>query len=149
MYFYPSKGVADSIIEAIDQGVTVNIITESSVSGPASISEALDIKAKVNPEKAGNLKIWLFQQGEVRFHKKIMIFDDIVFSGSGNMSYKSMILNSDFEINFLVRFEKFSKDLIEVLRTDVNSSSEVTKNSNGFIDGIKSFMWKLGVRFWG
>jgi phosphatidylserine/phosphatidylglycerophosphate/cardiolipin synthase-like enzyme len=148
MYFYPSK-LMDKFVAAANRGVKIKIVTEEVFSGKSSIESALSIRNKVNSGFKKNVKLYIFDQGSVRYHKKVIVVDSHVFSGSSNFSYKSMLLNSDYELNIYAESEVFARRVIRIINEDIKHSREFIGDSQSFLDNFKSWLWRIGIRFWG
>lgn len=137
MYFCPTDAIMEALKEAIEQrGVQVEIITcamtkncpnSHMVFGPYNKLNWVKLANQLFPEHRRNLKVFLFNQKQKGFHKKVMVFDEeTVLAGSSNFGYKSLVTASDHEINFVAKSKGFALETLQICEKDKKLSQEIT-----------------------
>ncbi|HEV8185890.1 MAG TPA: phospholipase D-like domain-containing protein [Chthoniobacterales bacterium] len=119
-YFIPDSLSLKTLIEALERGVRVEIITP----GPdidAQLVRAVG-KTRWKPLLEAGARFWEYQPA--RFHCKYLLVDDVWASvGSANLDNRSMSLNEEANLNILDR--KFVTEHRMVFEEDKRHSREV------------------------
>jgi cardiolipin synthase A/B len=120
-YFIPDKLCRQTIIEACERGVKVEVIV------PGSDTDAHLVrcvgKSRWRPLLEAGVRFYEYQPG--RFHCKYLLVDDCWASvGSANLDNRSMSLNEEANLNVLD--EGFCAMHIGIFEDDKSQSREVT-----------------------
>ncbi len=148
MYFHPTDKVLNELAAAARRGVKITIITNGFINSKKSpLGHAVFaprnrynyrlLAKKIGERHKENLKVYEFKVKNTTLHKKVIIIDDYVVSGSSNLGYKSLETMSDHEINFITKHRGFADKTHDVVQIDVNS--KYTKE-------IKNPMKKLNLK---
>ncbi len=120
-YFLPDKLTRQTLIEARERGVTVEVIVPGS-DIDAQVVRAVG-KARWRPLLEAGVRFYEYQPA--RFHCKYLLVDDCWASvGSANLDNRSMSLNEEANLNVLDR--KFVEMHTRVFEDDKRHSREVT-----------------------
>lgn len=159
MYFHPSTALMNALIAAAKRGVEITIITagvtENSPPGEKIFAprNAYNYYFLVNslPEKdRRNVQVYEFNQAHRGLHKKVMIVDDHVFSGSSNLGFKSMAIMGDHEMNFEATSPQLVEETMKVIVVDIAKSRKVEQPeqiSKG--TRAQAAFHSFGARIWG
>ena len=151
MYFHPSPKVMQALIEAANRGVKIKIITngyneKASPRGhqffaPRNRCNYAYLKNNVNPEARKNIQVFEFKVRKTTLHKKVVICDDYVISGSSNLGYKSLVTMSDHEMNFVTKSKKLADQSAKIaLEVDAKVDYQVDgKEVKGFARKVNNF----------
>lgn len=128
MFFHPSTGVMNALIDAANRGVKIKIITNGyhlnkspkghQYFGPRSRWNYCWLKNHVHPEAKKNIDVYEFKVKKTTLHKKIIVADDYVISGSSNLGYKSLVTMSDHEINFVTKSKNLANQVASITEVD-------------------------------
>lgn len=127
MYFHPSDRVFDALANAINRGVKFQIVTNGNHHGSPGSHQLfgdrnrynyVELLQRVKPEFSKNVHIYEFNVKDTTLHKKVMVIDNHVISGSGNLGYKSLETMSDHEMNFVTESLDFAQQVIKILEVD-------------------------------
>jgi phosphatidylserine/phosphatidylglycerophosphate/cardiolipin synthase-like enzyme len=127
MYFHPTQKVFDALVEAANNGVKITSINPSSSSNsplthqlfvPRNRYNISQLIKAVNPEVQKNIDVREFNVEKITLHKKVIIVDDYVISGSSNMGYKSLVTTSDHEVNFVTKNKELALKTKRILLID-------------------------------
>jgi cardiolipin synthase len=120
-YFIPDRLCMQTLLDALDRGVEIQIITP----GPDTDAQLVRAvgKAKWRPLLEAGARFYEYQPG--RFHCKYLLVDDCWASvGSANLDNRSLSLNEEANLNVL------DKDFVaahsRVFEADKNHSREIT-----------------------
>lgn len=120
-YFIPDKLGAQTLIEALQRGVKVEIITPSDDTD-AKLVRAVG-KACWRPLLEAGARFYEYQPA--RFHCKYFLVDDCWASvGSANLDNRSMSLNEEANLNVLDK--QFVEDHTRIFEDDKTRSREIT-----------------------
>lgn len=120
-YFYPDEPFLESILEALERGVEVNILLSGSEMDKgfvrnASVNRWRDILA------AG---VRIHKYDEAMYHSKIMVVDDHWATfGSSNLDNRSFRIND--EANLLVWSDAFARELLDIVEADMEVATRYT-----------------------
>ena len=130
MYFHPSEEIFNALVNAANRGVSITLITNGydkhspiahKAFGPRSRFNYIALKSAVNKEHQNNIKVHEFRVRKTTLHKKVIVVDNTVIAGSSNFGYKSLVTNSDHEINFVVKNASFAEKTLEVIAVDLTA----------------------------
>jgi cardiolipin synthase len=120
-YFIPDKLCRQTLIEACERGVKVEVIT------PGTDTDAQLVRAvgkmRWGPLLEAGVRFYEYQPA--RFHCKYLLVDDVWASvGSANLDNRSLSLNEEANLNVLD--EKFVRAHTAVFEEDKSHSREIT-----------------------
>lgn len=120
-YFIPDDLCMQTLLEALDRGVKVTIITPG-IDIDAQLVRAVG-KTRWKKLLEAGARFYEYQPG--RFHCKYLLVDDVWASvGSANLDNRSMSLNEEANLNILDR--KFVTAHRQVFEEDKSHSREIT-----------------------
>lgn len=134
MYFAPTKKILEALKQAIERGVKVKIITAAETKNCPNGQKIFGVYNKwhwshlasmISPENQHLLDIYNYNQKKKGLHKKVILIDDTIISGSSNFGYKSLVTSSDHEINFISNSKYLAKKVLEVFDEDISHSIKV------------------------
>lgn len=173
MYFHPTEELKNLLIEKINNGVQLTVVTNGSQSfspkshlafAPRNLYDIASILARVNEDKRKNVTVYKYGQPHdnapkmTTLHKKVIVIDEnVVIAGSSNLGYKSTVTASDHEINFIMQSKEFAKNTIEVIKDDAyqikrevktNNSQSLITLSQKVLDPLKYYNTSNQSRAW-
>lgn len=173
MYFHPTEELKNLLIEKINNGVQLTVVTNGSQSfspkshlafAPRNLYDIASILARVNEDKRKNVTVYKYGQPhdnapkKTTLHKKVIVIDEnVVIAGSSNLGYKSTVTASDHEINFIMRSKEFAKNTIEVIKDDayqinreveMNHSKSLVTLSQKVLEPLKHYNYSSQCRAW-
>ncbi len=159
MYFQPPSDLRKAIAEAANRGVKITIVTAlgSSAAPPTSekffaprnLVNLFKLKQDVLTEKRDNLTFYSYAQGKNGLHKKVMIIDDYILAGSGNMGTKSLTLIGDHEMNFEAKSQELAKKTMAIIQKDILKSRKITNINPSVRQRVQSMFHYWGSNKWG
>ncbi len=127
MYFHPTKGVMKALIEAANRGVKITIITNGynektspkghQFFGPRNRYNYCELKNALKGKQKNNVSVYEFKVRKTTLHKKVIVVDDYIISGSSNLGYKSLVTMSDHEMNFVTRNKQAADETANIALT--------------------------------
>lgn len=148
-----------ALIAAAKRGVKITIITVGA-SKDSALSEKFFaprnrynysyLLSKLSTKDKENVQVYEYSQPGMGLHKKVMIVDDHIFSGSSNMGYKSLVLSGDHEMNFEAQSEDLVKEAMQIVQEDIEKSIKISK----FVKitarvRVQAIFHSIGSRIWG
>jgi cardiolipin synthase A/B len=121
-YFVPDRGVLRALQRAAARGVDVRLLLPLE-----SDSTILDLAARAvfGPLLAAGVRIW---QSRAVVHTKVLSVDDVFVSiGSYNFDHRSLAYNLEMVVN--VVDEPTAADVLSMLKGDMSTSEELTRES--------------------
>jgi phosphatidylserine/phosphatidylglycerophosphate/cardiolipin synthase-like enzyme len=136
MYFHPNEEIMKALIDAANRGVKIQIITN----GPHALCQkaVMPYRAKsfmmyrelwASVKDPKNVEIFEYAQQFSAYHKKVIVLDDTVITGSSNFAYKSLGPMSDHELNFIAKSPSFAEESLKVLEADITLSKKIESPS--------------------
>jgi phosphatidylserine/phosphatidylglycerophosphate/cardiolipin synthase-like enzyme len=139
MYFHPTRRILEALTEAARRGVPVTVITNGTHGNDRrscphshfffaqrSKYNWARLIRRVPAAWRERVQVFEFEQRQKGNHKKVMIIDDHVLGGSGNLGYKSLVTMSDHEINFRATSPRLAEETARIFEQDIGCSREVT-----------------------
>ena len=146
MYVHWPDSMLNALARKVNQGVRLLIVTNGNEDfspkghkffGSRNRVEIFRLKKRIQRRNLGNVSVYEYGRKEknlprkTSFHKKVIIVDDEVFAGSGNLGYKSLVTNSDHEINFVVTSPAFANRTIDIIMDDAENIMRVPESRSG------------------
>lgn len=137
VYFQPPKKLMQELIAAVRRGVNLTIITAGltkncpngqKIFGPKNIIHYMHLleSLKKDTEK-DRVKIYEFEQYKKGLHKKVVIIDDYLLSGSSNMDLKCFGWMGDHDVNFIAKSQDLVDQTKQIIAEDIRYSRLVKK----------------------
>ncbi len=146
LYVHWPEAMLNALARKVNQGVRLVIVTNGNENfspkghkffGSRNRVEIFRLKKRVHRRNLGNVSVYEYGRKEknlprkTSLHKKVIVVDDEVFAGSGNLGYKSLVTNSDHEINFVVTSPAFANRTIAVIMDDAENIMRVPESRSG------------------
>lgn len=149
MYFHPTERILTALAEAAERGVKIVLITNGfykrspmghKLFGFRNRHNYYYLADRVSPQNRKNLDIREFEVDKTTLHKKMMIIDDKVIGGSGNLGYKSLVTMSDHEVNFVTESQELADQAYKIAMIDgkTKEESEPSEKKNWYAKKIKN-----------
>lgn len=133
MYFHPTQEIIDALVKAvIERNVEIKIITSGDTANCAKGHKWFVLRNKdhyaslvraLPNEHREKVEVYEFDQNKKSLHKKVIVFDEeIVLGGSDNDGYKSLVILSDHELDFVVKSKGFAKQTKNICKVDMDHS---------------------------
>ncbi len=131
MFFHPPKRLFNALIRAAHRGVKITLITNGlhpnapyshQIFAPRNQYDYTQLVHALPPEIRSNISIYEYTQNDRGSHKKVIIVDDTVLSGNGNLGYKSLEANADHELHYVARSQTFADRSMAGCREDMRLS---------------------------
>ena len=120
-YFIPDDLCRQTLIEACERGVTVEIVTP----GPDIDAQAVRAVGKMRWPPLLKAGAEIYEYMPARFHSKYLIVDDCWTSvGSANFDTRSLRLNEEANLNVLDR--RFAAKHVKIFEQDKSRSRRIT-----------------------
>ena len=155
MYFNPSQEIMDELVRAAKRGVKIVILSSGVYENCPRSHHIFGVRNKYNyaklldcltEEEKKNVEIYEFQQPKIGNHKKLIIVDDYLISGSSNFGYKSLVSSSDHEMNFKARSQKLVDQTMKIVEIDLAHSKKLAQPIQlSFIEKIKAAFYQLNA----
>ena len=134
-YFVPDRHFRQALVEAVERGVDVRVLTPGLNTDRPSTYHAA--RAGYEELLEGGVRIWHYRPTMV--HAKTVVVDRIWSSvGTINFDNRSMVLND--EVALVIRDEPFARRMEELFLEDLDYADEVTLEevrSRGTLDRLK------------
>lgn len=133
MYFHPTPRLTELLVARVKAGVSLDIVTNGYESfspkgcmlfGLRNRYEWKSVLSALTPEERDRVQVYEYGRGEKNLpfktilHKKVIVVDDSVFMGSGNLSAKMQHYSSDYEINAKIDSHELADATTEVIMQD-------------------------------
>lgn len=132
MYFLPTEELLSALINASNRGVSIILVTNGiDETSPGSHDlfvprSRLQWKRLCDGREKENVAIFEYKVPDTTYHKKVVIVDDVLATGSSNIGHKS--LNSlDFEYNIIVHSKEAAETTILAMNEDIHLSKLIQK----------------------
>lgn len=149
MYFHPSERLADAIAKACIRGVDITIITNFLQSSSTPFLHYLytplskyALEKTFSHTNKPNLHIYFYNKENITNHKKLIVIDDIVITGSSNLSQGSLD-HLHYEMDVVVKSAQMAKEAKEVMQKDITCSIPYSCNEQK----TASFLQKAYANF--
>jgi cardiolipin synthase len=136
-YFVPNELAVRTMVEAMQRGVKLQIITPGTHTDTETVRAAS--RARWGELLAAGAEIYEYQP--TMYHCKVMIVDEFMVStGSTNFDDRSFRLNDEANLNLLD--EKFAAEQVKVFEHDLSRSKAVT------LEAWRERPWKERAMEW-
>ena len=135
MFFHPPKRLMDALIRAAHRGVKMTLITNNvhatspyshHIFGPRNQYNYTRLINALPKEIQPNVSIYEYTQNDRGSHKKVIIVDDAVLAGNGNLGYKTLEAQADHELHYVASSKGFAEKAMLGCQEDIRFS--VKKN---------------------
>jgi phosphatidylserine/phosphatidylglycerophosphate/cardiolipin synthase-like enzyme len=155
MYFNPSQEMMDELVKAAKRGVKIVILSSGVYENCPRSHHIFGVRNKYNyaklldsltEDEKKNVEIYEFQQPKIGNHKKVIIIDDYLISGSSNFGYKSLVSSSDHEMNFKARSQKLVDQTMKIVEIDLAHSKKLSQKIElSFVERVKAAFYQLNA----
>lgn len=123
LYFHPTEKVMNALVNAANRGVKIFIETNGYNCDSSPLSHKLfglrnrynaaTLLKRVEPKYKMNVDVREYNVPSVTLHNKIVVVDDFLIAGSGNIGYKSLVTMSDHEIICVINDKALADDAVQ------------------------------------
>ncbi len=148
MYFHPNQELFDAFKNAANRGVKIHLMTNGNEKyspgghkffGPRNQYNYATLARAIDEDKRENFRV--FEYGnkhhntprKTTYHKKVMVVDDYLIAGSGNMGYKSLQTMSDYEINFISKSQSMADKHKEIFWYEAYGMRQAQKSDGSVV----------------
>lgn len=124
-YFHPSAPIYKALQNALKRNVNITIISNGTPSNAPPCHQIFVPRSRLNYKllagfkKCPNLAIYEWNVSGSTYHKKCIVIDNkVVIIGSGNLGYKTLITQSDNELNLIIESPELSKQVEDLNKYD-------------------------------
>jgi phosphatidylserine/phosphatidylglycerophosphate/cardiolipin synthase-like enzyme len=153
MYFHPSEALLQALIDASNRGVNIILVTNKNderMPGTHNLFAArsrLQWKRLYEGRWKGNISIYEYDVPYTTYHKKVVIIDQILATGSSNIGRKSLE-SLDFEYNLIIHSEEAVEETLKRTTMDMLHSRRVNPNEvNLSIDELVAGIGQFPLEF--
>lgn len=124
-YFHPSAPIYKALQNALKRNVKITVISNGTPSNAPPCHQIFVPRSRFNYKllagfkKCPNLAVYEWNVSGSTYHKKCVVIDNkIVIIGSGNLGYKTLITQSDNELNLIIESPELSKQVEDLNKYD-------------------------------
>jgi len=132
-YFHPSAPIYKAIQDALNRNVKITIISNGTPSNAPPCHQIfvprnrLNYKLLAGFKKHPNLAIYEWNVSGSTYHKKCIVIDSkVVILGSGNLGYKTLITQSDNELNLIIESSELAKQVEDLNKYDQSLCQKIS-----------------------